>query len=151
MKNNKEPEPSDLKFTDPHAKIDNLIKKKDVQGGKQYQYDQQQQVYSNLMFRNKTKEKPIKAGKYEKKIFGVEYIDLQPYLDMRMWPRSIYVTDKLIRLVAASRLEFLKRYLAKKRTMPFNMWWLLIIMFGVAGAILLIIFLLPKLGGVVPI
>lgn len=138
------------KFTDPHDKIDEMIREKSVRGGHQFQHDQQQQVYGNLLFREKAKEAPVKARRYEKKIFGVEYIDLQPYLDMRMWPRSIYVTDKLIRLVAASRLEFLKRYLAKKRTMPFNMWWLLIIMFGVAAAILLIIFLLPKIGGILP-
>jgi len=137
-------------FTDPHAKIDKLIKNKSVQGGKQYQHDQMQQVYHNLTFRNKVKEKPIMTNKYNKKIFGVETINLQPYLNMRMWPRSIYVTDKLIRLTAAARLEFLTRYLKKKRVMPFNMLFLLILVVGIVLALLIIVVLLPKFGGMMP-
>jgi len=137
-------------FTDPHAKIDKLIKNKSVQGGKQYQHDQMQQVYHNLTFRNKVKEKPIMTDKYNKKIFGVETINLQPYLNMRMWPRSIYVTDKLIRLTAAARLEFLTRYLKKKRVMPFNMLFLLILVVGIVLALLIIVVLLPKFGGMMP-
>jgi len=138
-------------FTDPHAKIDKLIKNKSAQGGKQYQHDQMQQVYHNLTFRNKVKDNPVMSDKYKKEIFGVETLNLQPFLNMRMWPRSIYVTDKLIRLTAAARLEFLKRYIAKKRNVPSNMLWLIIIIFGVIAAIFLILFLLPQLGGIVPI
>lgn len=136
-------------FTDPHEKIDTLLqKKKEVTGG-QLEHSQMQKAYSNVVFRNKVKEAPIMTDKYKRKIFG-EYINLQPYLNMRMWPRGIYTTDKLLRLDASAGMEFLKRYLAKKRTLPFNMWWLLIIMFGVVGAVFVVIFLLPQLGGIVP-
>jgi len=134
-------------FTDPHAKIDRLLDKKKTVAGGQMEHTQMQKAYNNIVFRNKVQEKPIMTDKYKKKIFGVEYINLQPYLNMRMWPRGIYTTDKLLRLDASAGLEFLKRYLAKKRTLPFNMWWLLIIMFGVVGAIIVIIILLPSLGG----
>ena len=138
------------KFTDPHVKIDTLIQKKKEVAGGELEHSQMQKAYSNVVFRNKVKEAPILGDKYKKLIFGVEYINLQPYLNMRMWPRGIYTTDKLLRLDASAGLEFLKRYLAKKRTLPFNMWWLLIIIFGVIGAIFVILFLLPQLGGIIP-
>ena len=137
-------------FTDPHKKIDTLIQKKKEMASGPLEHSQMQKAYSNVIFRNKVKDAPILGNKYRKKIFGVEYINLQPYLNMRLWPRGIYTTDKLLRLDASAGLEFLKRYLAKKRTLPFNMWWLLIIIFGVIGAIFLILFLLPQLGGIIP-
>jgi hypothetical protein len=64
-----------------------------------------------------------------------------------MWPRSIYVTDKLLRLVASSKLEALKRYLSKKRTMPLNMLWIILIIIGVILAIVVIVMLLPRFTG----
>lgn len=138
-------------FPDPHEKVDKLIaKKKNIAGG-QLEHSQMQKAYSNIVFRNEVKEAPITTDKYRKKIFGVEYINLQPYLNMRMWPRGIYTTDKLLRLDASAGMEFLKRYLAKKRTVPFKMLWLLIIMFGVVAAIITILFLLPQLGDIIPI
>lgn len=132
-------------FPDPHKKIDEVLRERKKEDGMLLKSTEIQRVHDNLEFRNEVKDNPIK-NEHEKKIFGVETITLTPYLNMRLWPRSIYVTDKLIRLVASARLDFLKRYLAKKRRMSFNFYWLMILIIGVVIALLAIIFLLPTLG-----
>ena len=104
-----------------------------------------QKTYDNLLFRKKFRDNPL-IEKHEYRVFGVETVGLNEFLSLRMWPRSIYVTDKLLRLVAGSKLEVLKRYLVKKRAVPMNMLWILLIIFGVVIAIVVILVLLPKLG-----
>lgn len=134
-------------FEDPRDKIDRVINKptkEDIENiiGKS---EQLKKIYDNLKFQAEVRENPIKE-KHEYRVFGVETVNLNHYLNMRIWPRSIYVTDKLLRLVAAAKLEFLKRYIAKKRNISMNMVWILIIMFGVVVVLLVILFLLPQLG-----
>ena len=130
-------------FEDPHKKIDRAISQKEQNMGAGFKSKGVQRVYDNINFGKDVLENPIVTKKYDKEIFGAETISLQSFLAMRIWPRSIYTTDKLMRLIASSRLEFLKRYLAKKHKMSFNMLWLLIIIFGVAVAVLVILFLVP--------
>jgi len=105
-----------------------------------------QKAYDNLKFGKTLKDSPIKTEKYDREIFGYETININPYIEQRVWPRSIYVTDKLVRLAMKARYEQLKKYLAKKRTVSMNMIWLIILLFGAVGVIMVIIFLLPKLG-----
>ena len=134
-------------FPDPHQKINEKIdplnpevKSRGVQ-----------MVYDNLDFARKVKREPVMNERFNKKIFGVETINLQSYINSRIWTRGIYVTDKLLRLAVNARLEFLKRYLKKKRPQDYGFMWLLIlIMIGVFGAVLVIMFFLPKLGGALP-
>lgn len=135
----------DEKFQDPHIKIDAAIsKKRDQKLGMGFKSSGVQRVYDNINFAKKVMENPITTEKYDKTIYN-ENISLNEFLKMRIWPRSIYVTDKLLRLAAASRLEFLKRYLAKKRKLDFNWLWLIILFVGIAVAMVVIIFLLPML------
>jgi len=129
-------------FEDPHAKIDKAIKEKEQKMGMGFKSKGVQKVYDNINFGKDILENPVTTDKYDKKVFGAETINLQPFLSMRVWPRSIYTTDKLMRLIASSRLEFLKRYLPKKHGMSFNMWWLIIIVAAVVGALVIIMMFL---------
>lgn len=132
-------------FDDPHSMIDKLIKSRDKEAEPVSKSQQVQETYDNLMFRNEVRENPI-ATRINKRVMGVEVVNLNKFINLQLWKRSIYVTDKLIRLVASARLEFLKRYLSKKRHVPMNMIYILIIIFGVVIAIVVILFLLPNLG-----
>lgn len=131
-----------------NEEIDKLLasKGKPVVMGDEYKSKQLQQVISNIELSQKYTDKPITTQKYDTNVFGVQ-ISLHQFLKARIWPRSIYTTDKLLRLTADAQIKFLERYLAKKRKMGFNFWWLIIIIFGVFGAVLVILFLLPMFGG----
>ena len=139
-------------FNDPHDEVDELLKrKKDKPGDNVFRKDllskseQLQRTYDNLLFRKKVRDEPL-MKQHDYRVFGVKTVSLNEFLALRMWPRSIYVTDKLLRLVASSKLEALKRYVAKKRAVPMNMIWILIIIFGVVIVIIVVLFLLPSLG-----
>lgn len=136
-------------FKDQDEEIDELLNKKEIEKkskpdlvGKS---EQLERTYDNFVFRKKYRENPL-TSKKKYKVYGYETVSLSSFLEMRMWPRSIYVTDKLLRLVAGSKYEFLKRYMAKKRSIPLNMIWIIMLIFGVIIVIVVVLFLLPKLG-----
>lgn len=105
-------------------------------------------VKENMEFEKETTEKPIKPGILETTVFGYETWDANAILKGNYWRRSIYTTDKLCKLFLKADLGQKKKYLRKRNPMGFNMLWLvLIIIFGMV-ALLVIIFLLPALGGV---
>lgn len=130
-------------FDDPEKKVDELLKKRTMFVPKS---EGLQKIYDNIRFSNVVKEAPLMLKKtYRGHDFKT--IDLSNFLNLRLYPRSIYTTDKLLRLVASSRYEQLKKHIAKKRSMPFNMLWIILIIFGVVIAIVSILVLLPKFTG----
>jgi len=141
--------PVDNGFPDPHEKIDKILHDRDVKEGKYFKSAEAQRVFDNIKFGDKVEKKPITSTKFDKEVLGYESINLNHYINQRIWPRSIYTTDKLVRLAMSAKLEFLKRYLSKKRHVPISMIWLLIIMFGVVIVVIIVIFLLPQLGVVI--
>ena len=136
-------------FIDPSKKIDKLIREKEQVEGKRFKSVESQRIYDNIKFADTVERDPIVSKKFDKKVFNFETVNLNHYINQRIWPRSIYTTDKLVRLAMSAKLEFLKRYLSKKRHVSMNMIWLLIAMFGVAVVILIVLFLLPRLGTVI--
>lgn len=134
-------------FDDPRKKIDGTISKREQKPGMGFKSKGVQRVYDNLNFGKHVQENPVTTDKYDVNVFGVETIDMNHYLSMRIWPRSIYTTDKLMRLIASARLEFLKRYIAKKNKLEFNYLWLIILLIGIPAALLLLLYLLPRLMG----
>ena len=83
------------------------------------------------------------------KVFGVKDVNVNAILKDNIWNRSIFTTDKLCRMFLGATLAQLKKYEAKKRHASFDAWWILILIFlGVGGVILVIMFLLPKLGNI---
>lgn len=101
----------------------------------------------NFKFIEKMRNKPIKPGKFAIDVFGVEKVDLNSILMMNMWDRSILTTDAVSKLVLKMTLEQLKKYLPRKTKKGFEFWWL-VLLIGVGGMaiLLMVFFLLPKLG-----
>ena len=81
---------------------------------------------------------------------GKMNVNINAILKDNLWDRSIFTTDKLCRMFLSYTLEQMKKYERKKRAVPLNMLWIILIMFGVVIAIVLVMILLPMLGGVVP-
>lgn len=131
-------------FESPEKKIDKLLGRSDKklvvpksEGLKK--------IYDNLKFSEEVKTNPLLLKK-EYRGFDAKVINLSSFLNLRLYPRSIYTTDKLLRLVGSSRLEQLKKHLSKKRTMPINFLWIIFIIMGVIIAVIVILVLLPKFG-----
>jgi hypothetical protein len=103
-----------------------------------------------MEFEKDVEEHPIPDGIGKTKVFGCETWDINSILKGNYWRRTIYTTDKLCKLFLKADLTQKKKYLRKKNPTNFNFFWIMIIMFGVVVAIMVIIFLLPRLGGVVP-
>jgi len=108
-----------------------------------------EQVNENLDFIRQIKENPIESGEAEIDVFGFETVDISSILKMNIWNRSIFTVDKLSKLFLKMTFEQQKKYLAKKRPLDFNWTWILLMLLGLVGAVLVIIFLLPRLGNVV--
>jgi hypothetical protein len=100
-------------------------------------------------FKNKMKTKKIDSGYENVSVFGVKNVNINAILKDNLLDRSIFTTDKLCRMFLSCTLDQLKKYEKKKRAVPMNMLWILMLMFGVIIVVLVVIFLLPQLGGVI--
>ena len=105
-----------------------------------------EQIRENIVFVDKVQNNPVNTESFNDMVFGVEIMNINPYIEQQALPSSIYFIDKLIRLNTKASLEWMKRYLAKKRHVPIQLIWILIIVFGVIVAIVVVLLLLPKLG-----
>ena len=104
-------------------------------------------VDDNMAFEKKLETEPVPDGIGKVNVFGYETWDLNAILKGNYWRRSIYTTDKLCKLFLKADLNQKKKYLSRRNPMSFNMKWLLII--AVVGIVFLLVifFLLPRLGG----
>lgn len=96
-------------------------------------------VGENMKFEKDVEEKPIPPKVGEVKVFGYETWDINSILKGNYWRRSIYTTDKLCKLFLKADLNQKKKYLAKKNPQGFNLFWIVIIMFGVVIGIMALI------------
>jgi len=107
-----------------------------------------EKIKDNIKFANEVQDNPVVTDKYDKRVFNCDVININPYIEQQAWPSSLYFIDKLIRLNTKASLEWMKRYLSKKRHVPMNMIWLLILLFAVGIVIVIVLFLiLPMIGG----
>jgi hypothetical protein len=143
-------------FEPPERKIDSLLhlrekKKEQRQQEREHELnipksETLRKIYDNISFAQKVKDNPLMLKK-EYRGYDFKVINLNSFLNLRLYPRSIYTTDKLLRIVAVSRYEQLKKHIQKKRAVPMNMLWIVLIIIGVIMAIVVILFLLPKFTG----
>lgn len=114
-----------------------------------------QQVYEKHQFVNEVYNNPVENNHYDTSV-NFEQINLQDFINLRLFPRSIYVTDHLIRLAVNQRFEALKKFLPKKRRLAFDGWWILLLLVAGVCVVLLILMLVPgllggiDLGGLMP-
>jgi len=100
----------------------------------------------NLDFEKEIVEDPIPSGIGEVNVFNCETWDVNMMLKGNYWGRTIYTTDKICKLFLKWNLERQLKYLKKKNPMSFEWKWLLLLIAGGVGALILIILLLPQLG-----
>jgi len=143
-------QPSDIE--DPHEKAKRLLdeKNKEEEEGEPGRtvFDQDvERVRDNFNFANKVENEPVVTKEFDKNIFGVKVLNFNHYILQQAWPSSFYFIDKLIRLNTKASMEWQKRYLSKKRTVPMKMIWLLIVFVVIIFIIVLIWLLLPRFTG----
>lgn len=140
---------------DPHKKIDELLAKREGQPTAQDSstkkeatpspYTKQlEKVKDNLNFVNTLQNKPVLTDKHDKKIFNFKVLNFTHYINQQAWPSSLYFIDKIVRVNVKASFEWQKRYLAKKRGIPFEFLPFLIIVIVIAIALLAVWFLLPR-------
>ena len=106
-------------------------------------------VKDNRKFIQTIRNQKIKNSHANVKVFGVKNVNLNAILKDNIWNRSIFTTDKLCRMFLGCTLEQLKKYEKKKRAVPMNMIWIIILIFGIIIVILIVVFLLPRIGVVI--
>lgn len=131
------------KFKEPGEEINNFFKEHKLP-------PELQIVGENMDFEKTVEEHPIASGVGATKVFGCETWDINSIQKGNYWRRTIYTTDKLCKLFLKADLNQKRKYLRKKNPTNFNFFWIMIIMFGVVVAIMVIMFLVPRLGGVLP-
>lgn len=104
-----------------------------------------QVVGDNMKFEKDLEEHPIPRGVGKVDAFGYECWDINAILKGNYWRRSIYTTDKLCKLFLKADLNQKKKYLRKRNPMEFNYIWLILLLIGIPIALLIIVFLLPRL------
>jgi len=107
-------------------------------------------IRDNQQFINEIQEKPLSEDLSMVPVFGTS-VSFNNILKKNIWDRSIYTVDMLCDTFVSMTYEQLKKYMAKKRTMPLNILWLLLILMGVGvGVIILVLFLSNGgLGGII--
>lgn len=104
-------------------------------------------VTENLTFIEKIRKRLPKRKEAFVDVFGVEKVSLESILMMNIWDRSILTYDAVSKLVLKMTLEQLKKYVPKKTSKGFEYWWLiLLIAIGGIAILLVVVFLLPRLG-----
>jgi len=107
-------------------------------------------VKDNRRFKKRIRVRRVAPSHENVKVFGVKNVNVNAILKDNIWDRSIFTTDKLCRMFLSATLEQLKKYEKKKRAIPLNMLWILLIIFGVIVVILVVLFLLPRFTAAVP-
>lgn len=98
-------------------------------------------IKDNKKFISEIETKPLPTEVASIPVFGTS-VDLNAILKNNIWDRTAYFIDMECDTFAHMTLEQLKKYLAKKRKMPMNIIWLMIILMGVGVAVnILILFL----------
>jgi len=103
-------------------------------------------VKTNRRFKKKVRENKIIPEEETIQVFGVKSVNVNAILKENLYDRSMWTIDKLCRMYNSMTLEQLKKYERKKRVVPLNMLWIILVMIGVVVVILILLFLLPRLG-----
>ena len=117
-----------------HDKVDAVLKSR----SNRMTIKDLQEAKERKDFAKKVEEEPIMTNTMDRKYYNWDVISLGSYIKQMSYPDSIYLTDELIRLSLKADLEMKQKYLDRKRKVPMNMIWILIIVFGIIIAVLII-------------
>ncbi len=106
-------------------------------------------VQENRAFVEQFKKEPIADDKKIVKAFGKD-VNLNAVLKLNVANWNEFTMDNLCDMFCSWKIAQLSKYLKKKTGLDFNWTWLFIlIILGFGGLIFVIMFILPKLQGVV--
>lgn len=98
-------------------------------------------IRDNQKFIREIEEKPLPHDVASIPVFGTS-VDFNAILKDNIWNRSAYTVDMLCDMFLHMNIARMKKYQAKKRKVPMNIIWLMIIlMLAGVGIIVLILFL----------
>lgn len=106
-------------------------------------------IRDNQKFIQKIEEKPLPVEVASIPVFGTS-VDFNAILKDNIWNRSAYTVDMLCDMFLHMNIERMKKYQAKKRKMPKNIIWLLLILMLVGVAVFVLVLFLKGggLGGI---
>jgi len=111
--------------------------------------DELKRIQENRAFENKFKSEPIADTHKIIKAFG-KNVNLNAVLKQNIDKRSVFTVDNLCDMFISWRIDQLQKYQKKKRAVDFNwMWIFILIACGLGGVVMVIMFLLPNLGGII--
>jgi len=103
---------------------------------------EQIRIHDNRNFIKEITDNPLQEKKAHIKVFGVQDVNINAILKDNIWNRGIFTTDHLCRVVFQLRYEQIKKWLAQKRKKPFEHWMLVLLIVGVAIALVVILILM---------
>lgn len=119
------------------------------------QPEELRRIRENREFLIKVEEEPIVDEEAEIKAFTnidkkgrpcVVSVNLNSILKENVRGRDCFVIDHLCKMFLEMTYADLGKYRKKKKSLPFDYKWLIIIMFGLVGMFVFLIFILPMLG-----
>lgn len=106
-------------------------------------------VADNLSYIDQVQRHNIPRDVEKHTVFGVEVFDLHDIFKDNIWDRSVFTTDAIVNMCIETSIERMKKYLPKKTKANMQFWWLIILLvLGVGAMFLILVFILPMLGGV---
>ena len=98
-------------------------------------------IRDNQKFIREIEEKPLPTEVASIPVFGTS-VDFNAILKDNIWNRSAYTVDMLCDMFLHMNIARMKKYQAKKRKLPNNILWIMLILIFVGvGLIVLILFL----------
>ena len=102
-------------------------------------------IRDNQKFIHEVEEKPLPVEVASIPVFGTS-VDFNAILKDNIWNRSAYTVDMLCDMFLSMNIARMKKYQAKKRKLPMNLLWIMLILMCVGVAVIILILFL-KGGG----
>ena len=99
-------------------------------------------VHEHRQFLQDIENEPITDEQAQVRVFGVKSVNLNAILKKNVLNRSIFTVDELCEMFLAMTIEKMVKYQKKKRTMGFDMMWMVLLIIGAAAAIVILMMFL---------
>lgn len=99
-------------------------------------------VHEHRHFLQDIENEPIVDEQAKIPVFGVKSVNLNAILKKNVLNRSIFTVDELCEMFLAMTIEKMVKYQKKKRTMGFDMMWMVLLIIGAAAAIVILMMFL---------
>lgn len=99
-------------------------------------------IQENRAFIRKAKTKPIPEEDAKVKVFGVKSVNLNAILKKNIEGRNITTVDHLCKMYLDMTIEQRQKYQRRRRKVPFNLLFILLLAIGAAVGLMILLFFL---------